>query len=904
MNYRRPSSFLPALGLALCVAGTPTLLGAQGLPLLNLQRTWEHFIWGTSLGETGMVPVDLDGDGTLEIVLGASSRDNFWDNDSWHVARYVEATDEYAIVWSSETLSVDMSRIVVVPIGGVQKVLVGREDGRLMVYDGATRELEGEHAVATDDVRDIILGDADNDGALEVVIVTDDVTHLLDPGSWTEQLQIPLGARDAALGNVDGDAALELVLATGPIVEATTTTWTVDWDFSLFWAGWLVEVSDVDDDGIDEVVSARSWEYVDVYDVDLESPKYNFYGDRDIDALLLADVTGDGKAEILFGEGQRGKIYALDAADGTLLWDVDNPESGTTYLGVADTDADGTLELFWGGGQGSTGQDYFYVYDVPTRSPEFQSDDLVGPFQAVSMGDADDDGGDEIVAFSSESERGFRDGVGHVFDAATFALEWKGPTDLFERRASDGIHDVAIGDPDDDGQTELVVATDWSRNGAIYVIDGATKTIEAQYIYDRGSPMHAVALADIDADGQTEIIAGGGKANTGSPGVFAYVIDGATGAVEWQRLLDTGWPDVWGMQVADVRGDATPEIVVTLDNLYVVAGDGTTIAKTWESGFRGLAVGSPTLGGPTGLWLGTTGGDLVRYDPASLTETARSTVCAGELNAIALDTASALTGSIQLACDDDVAIYDPGADTIIWRSPPIGPFVGFQNNLVVTDAPGGQAMLVAGTGRRIVAFEGLGTTSPDLDGDEVPNTEDNCPELANPDQADADADGAGDACDSDTSPGSLAIDHVRIRIANAANATNGSLRLRGQVDDSDSGGDLVGSLLSNGVTLRLTDPSGLDLPLALDGCAARGRRVRCRTSPGTRPNVKAVFRTRPAAPLLHRVTLGVRSLGRQATGEGLPTGPIEATLVQGLITRVGGATRCAATGARVLVCME
>jgi hypothetical protein len=71
--------------------------------------------------------------------------------------------------------------------------------------------------------------------------------------------------------------------------------------------------------------------------------------------------------------------------------------------------------------------------------------------------------------------------------------------------------------------------------------------------------------------------------------------------------------------------------------------------------------------------------------------------------------------------------------------------VDANNNPLATDQRGtGFPRIVGGT-VDIGAFEFL----LDSDGDGVPNDNDNCPLVSNPDQTDTDADGAGNACDAD-----------------------------------------------------------------------------------------------------------------------------------------------------------
>ena len=102
-------------------------------------------------------------------------------------------------------------------------------------------------------------------------------------------------------------------------------------------------------------------------------------------------------------------------------------------------------------------------------------------------------------------------------------------------------------------------------------------------------------------------------------------------------------------------------------------------------------------------------------------------------------------GELLTLVDFDTEIVNPGAQTV--------PFVdtGSVRHIIAMKYTGDPDANEDGDGlTNLEEFQSpLPPANPDIDGDGVPDAEDNCPDDANAGQEDADADGLGDACDPD-----------------------------------------------------------------------------------------------------------------------------------------------------------
>jgi hypothetical protein len=516
----------------------------------------------------GLVVGDFDGDGKNEMLIGSSN--------AVYILRKLGASFQQSWVYpfdvtddSSQNGSEPVYSVAAHDIDGDGKQEIFFSKGNVLVrLDGVNRREAARKPLRCLAMK---LADVDRDGHMDLVCLASSGSYygslskivVLDPTTLAEKWSTPelnLGGT-FAIGNVDHDAALEIVTAGGYVFDGQThqNEWAYGQPF-----GSVVDVGDLDGDGVDDIVGMVDWSAVRVYSAVYKSPIWEYTpGWNDMDTLIVADADGDGKVEAIVGNGQWGEVFAIGynttLAGPELLWHIDSQNHGVTSIAVGDVDGDGVRDVVWGTGASSSGRDDLVVASFnPVIAIKWTSEDspqLDGGFYGGAL--ARIGGGASRLLFACPRTNSGYDGFRAIaLDPATDTLSVS--SEIGTNWANNHAFDIV--DYDHDNVDEMFIGTAQTYNGYFTAYDFSADTAEWQSPSTDFQTAMAVTHADMNGDGYPDLIGVTMGNSSSSPGPYLSVYDVHAQTLIWKSTgLSGGAANV---RVADLDHDGKPEIIV------------------------------------------------------------------------------------------------------------------------------------------------------------------------------------------------------------------------------------------------------------------------------------------------------------------------------------------------------
>lgn len=292
--------------------------------------------------------------------------------------------------------------------------------------------------------------------------------------------------------------------------------------------------------------------------------------------IALGDVNGDGRLDLVFGNGRhlpQPNLLYINGSPVDLFFPPRPLGNSATYAVVlADLDRDGHLDLVEGNDFG-----YPNVVWINDGHGNFASQFAFGSedrTRDLAIGDLTGDGLPDIVAANFVVVPGDASKV-YVNDGNARFSDVR-PLRVGEADAAA----VALGDLNEDTYLDIVLGNLRGSSNHLYVNDGKGHFAMPVLFGPRDDDTQAVAVVDLDGDNHLDVVVGN---MNGPDRVFFGDGRGALG-----RSITFG-PErgpTRAIAVADMDGNGTPDVVVGYEALeaVLVAPDGSTVRTPDTSG--------------------------------------------------------------------------------------------------------------------------------------------------------------------------------------------------------------------------------------------------------------------------------------------------------------------------------
>ena len=638
------------------------------------------------LGEGGFSLFDANQNGFPEILFGEGQ--GFGKPTRFFVIEYDEVTGGYKTLCGSTPFADSISRVVSFKNRTLNAAsLIGLESGEIVIFNHTA----GSRFTTIDagmEITDLIVGDADNDGTEEIIVLSEQMLKLYDVDTFELEQMHFLGGQEMALGYLTQDMTLELAINTGVVLSLVKDNFAINWDYRNSGFGdRFLDVGDVDNDGLDEVVAGDRWHAIRVFNADTKGTLWDVDPGLDIDVLVAEDTDGDGIAEVIYADGQHGATYVLNGSDGEEITSFSNPASGVTDIAVADFDGDNSLEMIRGTGSGSTADDVLVITEFGSRLTEWQAPEASGG-SSINTFTSFDITGDNIAdfIFAPSGDGTYVEAI----DGQSGETLWRTPA--FDR-AWEGLNGLAAGDIDGNGSVDVILGSSVIYDGSLHQINASDGVVsETVLVLDDGTTIGDVLIADIDNDQTLEVIAGSRVVHTGASGATIYVVDGESFVLESRSpRISSGFTSIRTMEVVDFDGDGNLDIAALAGNVHIYNPKLNSMNVTVGQ-FLSIATND------SDLYAANSNGEIYSINSVG-SETLIAHPCNDDI--VAMEAISNI--ELAVVCEERLGIYNLEKKQFAWQTGAISDSMGRFDSMEFNVVDGVETLYVGG--RNLMVFE-------------------------------------------------------------------------------------------------------------------------------------------------------------------------------------------------------